>query len=72
MKKVLNTLFGLLAVIVFLTSTNLNAACDTIPNVGDTVGICNTLNGPDYTVYTCSEVNEGDEFCFFKKIPEVD
>lgn len=69
MKKVKNTLFGLMAVIALLTSTNLNAGCDTTPNVGQTVGICKATHDPDYSWYSCNIYNEGEDQCYFNAPP---
>lgn len=48
---------------------DLQAGCDTVPNVGQMVGKCNVFENPDYTIYTCTTAASTGTICFFNAPP---
>ncbi|WP_139162674.1 hypothetical protein [Algoriphagus faecimaris] len=48
---------------------NAQTACDTTPDVGQTVGRCFTMSGPGGDVAACNELNDGP-ICYFTEPKE--
>ena len=72
MKKVKTLAIGCAVMLLsFGSSLNAQSSCDSTPDVGQTVGKCQTLSGPWGDLASCSTSNTEGTICYFGGGPAI-